>query len=64
MHFIRASVKVATSVKFISLNHSSSMTTIFLRNNLTVSLDVWSDFFPIMFHKISYITHNLLNVCN
>ena len=43
-HLIRVVRKVEPSVKFISKNHYSSVTTIFSQNNLTSSLDVWCDF--------------------
>ena len=35
------------------------MTTIFLQNNLTLLLDVWSDLFSIVFHQSPYLTHIL-----
>ena len=54
--------KVGPSVKFISLNIFSQWQFV-LRNNLTSSLDVWSDFL-IMFHQSSDLTNNIMNVCN
>ena len=47
---IRAVRKVAPSVKLISANHSSLMTTIFSRNNSTLPLDVWHD---LLFNSVS-----------
>ena len=62
-HLIRAVRKIETSVKFISVNHFYSMTTIFSRNNVTISLNLWSDYLSIMFHQSSHLTNNLLNMC-
>ena len=39
------SKKVAPLVRCVSSNHSSSMNTRLSQNNLTLLLDVWSDFF-------------------